>query len=215
MSDSSSNVDRILDLTQAICDKSASENDFVELDAILLADEASRRYYLDSCRMRVALRFELRANRAAQKARQQINIESIVSAPVELDVAAGKSPSIVPGTYPTLAFLGNTIHGTVGYFSSGWPVAYLVATVIFGIGLLIGSHIYVSQPVQVAEQSAPLPSRPLPSPQWSAGSPAWSIAKWEPKSEVRSPRQIGNHQSEIEIRNPSLPSATSSPWPPA
>ena len=34
----------------------------------------------------------------------------------------------------------------VGYFSSGWPVAYLMATVIFGVGLLIGSLMHVSQP---------------------------------------------------------------------
>ena len=37
------------------------------------------------------------------------------------------------------SFMSGAWHGTVGYFSSGWPVAYLVATVIFGIGLLIGS----------------------------------------------------------------------------
>jgi len=30
------------------------------------------------------------------------------------------------------------VAGAIGYFSSGWPAAYLVATVIFGIGLLIG-----------------------------------------------------------------------------
>ena len=59
---------------------------------------------------------------------------------------------------PAPIFLSTTLHGTVGYFSSGWPVAYLVATVIFGIGLLIGSLVHVSQPVQVARQSsAPQP----------------------------------------------------------
>ena len=62
-----------------------------------------------------------------------------------------------------LTFLGNAIHGTVGYFSSGWPVAYLVATVIFGLGLLIGSHVYVSQPEQVARHSS-LPSRSVVEP---------------------------------------------------
>ena len=38
MSDRAINVDRVLDLAEAVCDESASENDFVELDAILLAD---------------------------------------------------------------------------------------------------------------------------------------------------------------------------------
>ena len=56
------------------------------------------------------------------------------------------------------ALVGNTMYGTWGFFSSDWPVAYLIATVIFGIGLLIGSHVHVSQPVQVARQSS-VPSR--------------------------------------------------------
>ena len=43
--------------------------------------------------------------------------------------------------------LSTTLPGTVGWFSSGWPLAYLIATVIFGIGLLVGSVMHVSQPV--------------------------------------------------------------------
>ena len=35
------------------------------------------------------------------------------------------------------------------------PLAYLIATVVTGLGLLIGSHIYVSYPVQVARISVP------------------------------------------------------------
>jgi hypothetical protein len=64
-------------------------------------------------------------------------------------------------TFPAILW-----HGTVGYFSSGWPVAYLVATVIYGIGLLIGSFTYVSHPTPIARDSAPLvsPLSPLPSP---------------------------------------------------
>ena len=47
---------------------------------------------------------------------------------------------------------------TIDYFSSGWPVAYLIATVIFGIGLLIGSHVQCPSLKQVARQSS-VPSR--------------------------------------------------------
>jgi hypothetical protein len=66
-----------------------------------------------------------------------------------------------PSPFPT--FRGNTLHGTVGYFSSGWPVAYLVATVIVGVGLLIGAFVHVSTPGQVVRQSAPSPSTLVPS----------------------------------------------------
>ena len=75
------------------------------------------------------------------------------------------SSVLAPPSHPTPAFLSTSLHGTLGWFSSGWPVAYLVATVIFGIGLVIGSVVHVSQPEQVANQSVALPSplSPLPS----------------------------------------------------
>ena len=59
---------------------------------------------------------------------------------------------------PLFPFFTTTFHGTVGYIPSGWPVAYLIATVIFGLGLLIGSLVHVSEPTQVARQSS-APSR--------------------------------------------------------
>jgi hypothetical protein len=62
------------------------------------------------------------------------------------------------------ALFTNTIEGTVGYFSSGWPVAYLVATVIIGLGLLIGAFVRVSPPLQFARQTVPSPSTLAPMP---------------------------------------------------
>ena len=115
----------------------------------------------------------------------------------EYALPAASPPAEAPA--PALGFLGNVAHGTFGYISSGWPLAYLIATVIFGVGLLIGSHIYVSQPEQVAEQSAPLPSHSPLSPRWLAGSPAWSIANGRkirnPKSEIRKKSEIRNPKS--------------------
>jgi hypothetical protein len=45
--------------------------------------------------------------------------------------------------------LTDTIHGAAGY-SSGWPVAYGVATAICGLGLLVGALVHVSRPVPIA-----------------------------------------------------------------
>ena len=133
--------------------------------------------------MHSTLKFELRANRAIQAACQQIATRPSGRELSKLDVVNVETR---PSCHPS--FLSTTFHGTVGLFSSGWPVAYLVATVIFGIGLLIGSVVHVSQPQQVARQSV------LPSPvsdrvgrsgpygdKWIfspslVGSPAWSIA---------------------------------------
>ena len=100
---------------------------------------------------------------------------------------------------PLLAFFGRSIHGTVGYFSSDWPVAYLMATVIFGIGLLVGSLVPVSQPVRVAHQSASLPSPLSPLPTMVGRITGMVDCKWmeNPKSEIRNPKQIRNQKSEI------------------
>jgi hypothetical protein len=59
---------------------------------------------------------------------------------------------------PAFGFLGNAAHGTVGRFSAGWPVAYLVAMVVLGIGFLIGSLIPASPSARIAAKSVPLPS---------------------------------------------------------
>ena len=45
---------------------------------------------------------------------------------------------------------GTAWHGIGGYFASGWPVAYLIATLIFAIGLAIGAFVHVSQPTPIA-----------------------------------------------------------------
>ena len=73
-----------------------------------------------------------------------------------------------------------------------------MATVIFGIGLLIGSRVYVSQPAQVARQSVPLASPLSPLPPIVGRITGMVECKFEegfrgsdPKSEIR------NQKSEI------------------
>ena len=96
-------------------------------------------------------------------------------------------------------FLAATFHGAVGYFSSGWSVAYLVATAIFGVGLLIGSLMPVSRPQQIARQSVPLPSPAHPFPSSVGRITGMVDCRWmeNPKPEIRNPKQIENQKSEI------------------
>ena len=132
---------------------------FIELDSIVFVDRGARRRYLRYCRMHSALRLELRAHRATQAACQQIGVKSTATESSELDVAK------VSPVSPTPTLLSTTFHTTLGYFPEGMPLAYLIATVVTGLGLLVGSHIYMSSPEQVARQSVPLasPLSPLPS----------------------------------------------------
>ena len=122
-------IDELRVLADAVCDGALTEHDAVQLEQMLHGNAEAQRFYLACVRLDGYLLWEF-----GQQTQE----------------AAPPRPA-----FPT--FLGNTIHGTVGYFSSGWPVAYLVATVIFGIGLVIGALVPVSQPVQVARAIAPSP----------------------------------------------------------
>ena len=103
--------------------------------------------------------------------------------PGVLATEADKSPTntAVARFTPVFPSFSTTVHGTIGYLSSGWPVAYLVATVIFGIGLLISAHVYVSQPVQVAKQSVSFPSPLSPLPSVVGRITGMVDCKWETK----------------------------------
>jgi hypothetical protein len=65
--------------------------------------------------------------------------------PVPVRPAADVS---LPSGCPGIALADQDGFGAGSYSFSGWPVAYLVATVIFGIGLVVGALVHVSQPVQ-------------------------------------------------------------------
>ena len=54
--------------------------------------------------------------------------------------AAAMLEAAVPVRSPAPTLLATTLHTTLGYFPEGMPLAYLIATVVTGLGLLIGSH---------------------------------------------------------------------------
>ena len=73
-------------------------------------------------------------------------------ADIEIDVSDRRLRCSASDLSPILS-LGSVIHGTVGFFSSDWPMAYLVATVISCIGLLIGSITHMPHYEQLAKKS--------------------------------------------------------------
>ena len=154
MSESAAKVDRVLDLAEALCSKNASESEFDELDSILLTDEAACSNYLSYCRMHVALRLELRAHRAGEKACHQIDIKPVVLAPSESDVVGSVTTTAVPFT-----FLSTAYHGTIGFFSQELPFSLLIAAVLTSFGLWVASMIYVSSPDKIARNSSLLPAK--------------------------------------------------------
>lgn len=152
MSNSSANIDRLSYLIDAVCSKIASNDELTELDAILHADQASHSYYLDYCQLHVALLLESQAQLAVQKTFEHIGFGFEEATHADSVTVCDSLLSQSRASFPSFDFFGASVYGTVSYFSSGWPVAYLIATVIFGIGALIGTFTYVSQPVEVAHK---------------------------------------------------------------
>lgn len=155
-------VDRVLDLAEAVCDDAASSAECAELDSLVLVDETVRRNYWDYCQMHVMLEMDLRLNRALKKVHAQDRFDTADLTPWESDALSGVTPPITPSdSSPFLGFFSGTLHGTIGFFSQEVPFALLIATVITGLGLLMGSFVYVSHHEQIADTklSPSLPSQ--------------------------------------------------------
>jgi hypothetical protein len=148
-------LNRLTPLVIAQLDGDIAPCDADELDRLICQDEDARRLYLSLIRESVSLRYWSGSTADNPPARSDPD-----------DVKSALPPSL-SADRPIVAFLDAEGPGTVWYFSSGWPVAYLVATVIVGLGLLVGALVHVSTPVQVVHKSIPNPSilAPSPSPQ--------------------------------------------------
>ncbi len=151
MSNSSTDLDRLLLLIDSVCGGTATEDELSQLDALLLADEEVRGCYLDYCQMHIALGLELRAQEAVERLCRRIDVPpqknddvSAIALPT-----SGTSPAYFP-------ILGDVVQGAIGFFSQEVPFALLIATLVTGVGLLAGSMIYVSQPKPIANRAKPL-----------------------------------------------------------
>jgi hypothetical protein len=153
MSDFFANTDRLFYIADLVCDERASESDLAELDGILLADKTARDRYLNYCRMYATLELDLQAQRAVQKALEHIDPGFVTPLQVN-SLPTTSSPLTETAPSPTLSALG-AIQGAIDFFSLEIPFAYLVATILFGIGSWLCSFVYVSvsDPKSIATMS--------------------------------------------------------------
>jgi hypothetical protein len=144
-------VAEVTALAMACLSGDADREDAARLDTLLReSDEACRIYVrvvFDSSTLR-------RWGTAEQSLSQAASDPQQLLAHVEADlgdaVRRGEG-TCEPGQIPSAGLLGNGLDVSPGRFSfAGWPVAYLVATVVFAIALTVGSIIRVSQPGPVA-----------------------------------------------------------------
>jgi hypothetical protein len=141
MTMSSNSINELCRLFCTIREGECSAADMAQLEQLAREDAEVRELYVRFVVMCSVLRY------------RHVSARSV-------NAQAKSPPPIAP--VESLGLLGTTIHSTIGYLSSGWPVAYLVATVIFGLGLFIGSVVHVSPPEQVAEQTMSPAARQQP-----------------------------------------------------
>ena len=70
---------------------------------------------------------------------------------------------LAPSSQAANSKVPTVFHGTLDFFSSGWPVAYFIAAAVLGIGLLIGAFTYVSRPEEVVHKDQSPPGYETPS----------------------------------------------------
>ena len=134
----------LADLLGVLLDDAITPDENARLVEMLSGDVAARTFYRNFISTHAMMLWLQRSSRGVT--------------PDDFTIAEA-TPAAPLGRSSSLFFLSPTLHGAFGYLSSGWPVAYLLATVIFGIGALVGSHIYVSRYEHVANNSPPIATK--------------------------------------------------------
>ncbi len=134
--------DEFSPLLDAACDGTLNDAQLDELAAALELDAEACKAYIDHISLQADIRFLGRAERLCQ---------------IGLDGVQAKLSPAAPPTASTsgLSFLSSPLYGTIGFFSHEVPFSLLIATVITGMGLLMGSFVYVSHHEQIVKNTLP------------------------------------------------------------
>ncbi len=149
-------ANRLDDLLNRLVDEALPDTDGRNLEQLLLESAEARELFWQHARLHSLIRDYYES----QPIQQCIDVASgrlgpIAEAEKEAD---GDAPNAPLSGSPSL--LGSMWSSSLAYVSSGWPVAYLIATLIFGLGVLVGSFVYVSQPATIAGRHHVRPSSP-------------------------------------------------------
>jgi hypothetical protein len=124
--------DDFLPLLDAMCDGCLTEAQTEALIARLDTDPALCDLFAQHVQLRTNIRFLYRANNACDGGLAQVR--------AAIPATAHQPSGICLSTFPDMT----------GVIPANWPMAYMLATVIMGIGLVIGAFTYVSQSERTA-----------------------------------------------------------------
>ena len=145
-----------LDLLGLLTEGRISPSETERLETLLWADPANRSHYVDYMLLVSGLYRTRRISDA------QLEVPATAEAG-----SAGTKLFNTPQVAQTPVLVTNVLNHPASLFISGWPVAYLIATVVVSIGIAIAAITHVSppEPRQLVQQPDSLPSShsPLPS----------------------------------------------------
>jgi hypothetical protein len=139
----------VFDLLGALCDGTITPQQHEQLERELTANSVARQLYFEYLDLHLDLRrwpWDIHPDGDPRRSSEG------QSDAAERDIA---DSAFVP---PPVLVLDADLHGTAGYFSSGWPVAYAIATAIVVGGLIVGALVHVSQPEQIVRHPASRPT---------------------------------------------------------
>jgi hypothetical protein len=143
-------TDQMAVLVESLIDGDLSAEQQASLEDIIRRDPAARRWFLDEMQFHAALKWDC-IERVEQPADSEPNAAQFTAIPL----------------------LGEATPSPINIsFFSGWPAAYLIATVLFAIGLTTAALVHVSQPNQQWQLASPSPD-----PQSSPPGPASIVAR--------------------------------------
>ena len=128
-----------------------STDQSIRLEALLSTDAESRLFYVRYMHLCADLYSAFsRGDEREKSGVLPFELASQKDDPASESVAPSQPAPVLFSTFP---------HGSFGYLSSGWPVAYLIATLVVGLGIAIAAVTHVSQPdkrvvSQVADPNA-------------------------------------------------------------
>ena len=149
MSDASSKLAQLYDLVGTGCEEMLTMEQSRQLESLVLGDETLRYYYILYMQIHALAEMGRCPPAASETAHDETNSVGLSFEELSHNDVRPSS-SVVPYIH------SNTIHGVFGYFSSGWLMAYLAATVIVGLGITIAAVVHVSQPVQIVTHLQPI-----------------------------------------------------------
>jgi hypothetical protein len=129
--------DAFMDSIEALLDGSATPEQRSSLGHILAEDPEARKWFTEYVQLHAALTWGM----------GELGDGAVDSASVSHSLPFG--------------FPSSLLDSPVTQFSSGWLLAYLIATVVIAVGLIVGSRIPASYPAQVARKSYPATEGPV------------------------------------------------------